>query len=250
MQKFFAILAAFTYSVFERVFSILTGYMSRQGMILNAFTVPNGALIYVNASFITSVAVTVSTNAAEAILTTGAVHGLSTGEYFEYTNNWSRSSGNIYRAKAASGSTVTAEGLDTTSTGAFPVGGGVGTIRRIPSWTQIQQILGTSSNGGEQQFTTFQPLESDAERRLPTNKSASGLTMTIGDDPTLAGYIIVSAANDDRLARGLRIDLPNGSKLLYGAILSLNKTPTLTVNEVMSVEMTASIVNSPVRYAT
>lgn len=214
-----------------------------------AVQVPNGATIYVNTSFGPVVAASGATNATEAVITTGAAHGINTGEYFEYVCGWSRASGNIYRAKAASGTTLTAEGLNTSGS-AFPVGGGGGTVRRIPSWTQILQILGSTSSGGEQQFTTYQFLESDAERRLPTNKSASGLTLTIGDDPTLAGYIMVSEANDDRLARGLRIDLPSGSKLVYSAILSLNKTPSLTVNELMTVEMTASITNSPVRYAT
>lgn len=214
-----------------------------------AYQVPNGALVYVSAAYAAGNTVSAATNASESVITTSAAHGITTGDYFEWICNWSRASGNIYRAKAASGSTLTAEGLDTTSTSIFPAGGGVGTIRRITSWTQIQQILASSSSGGDQQFTTFQPLESDAERRLPTNKSASGLTFSIGDDPTLAGYILVSAANDDRLARGLRIDLPNGSKIVYSAILSLNKTPSLNVNEVMAVEMTASIVNAPVRYA-
>ena len=215
-----------------------------------AYTVPNGSLVYISGAFSTAVAVSAASNAAESVLTTSIAHGITTGEYFEFVCNWSRASGNIYRAKAASASTLTVEGLDTTLTGVFAAGGGVGTVRRITSWVQLQQILSSASNGGEQQFTTFQPLDADAERRVPTNKSASGLTFSIGDDPALAGYILASAANDDRLARGLRIDLPSTSKLLYSAYISLNKTPSLTVNEVMQVELTASLVNAPVRYAT
>ena len=126
---------------------------------------------------------------------------------------------------------------------------GVGTVREISTWTQIAQVLSTQSDGGQQQFFTYQLLEADAEKRIPTTKSAGGLTIRIADDPTLAGYIAASAANDDRLPRALRITMPNGSVLLYNTYVSLNKTPTFTVNQAMECEVTFSFLAEPVRYA-
>lgn len=214
-----------------------------------AVQIPNGAIVSIASGYVTADTVSAATNANPSVLTTSAAHGIATGAFFEWNSGWSRANSKIFRASGASGSTLSPEGFDTSSTTNFPAGGGVGNIREISGWTQIQQILSSSSSGGEQQFTTYQFLESDAERRIPTNKSASGLTFSVADDPTLAGYIALSAANDDRAQRAVRIVLPGGSIILYNAFVSLNKTPSLTVNELMAVEVTLSLLNEPTRYA-
>lgn len=212
-------------------------------------SVPNGSIVSIASGYVAADTVSAASNASPSVLTTSAAHGISNGGFFEFNSGWSKANGRIFRASAASGSAISPEGLDTSSTTLFPAGGGAGTIREISGWTQIQQILSSNSNGGEQQFTTYQFLEADAERRIPTNKSAFGLTFSIADDPTLAGYIALAAANDDRLQRAIRVVLPSGSILLYNAYISLNKTPSLTVNEVMAVEATLSLLNEPTRYA-
>jgi hypothetical protein len=119
----------------------------------------------------------------------------------------------------------------------------------VLTWTQLAQILGSASSGGEQQFLEYQLLESDTQQRIPTTKSASGLSFTVADDPALPGYQLASAANDDRLPRAVRITLPSGATIFYNAYISLNKTPTLTVNEIMAVEVTLSLLSDPMRYA-
>ena len=91
-------------------------------------------------------------------------------------------------------------------------------------------------------------MEADAQKRIPTFKNASGLTFSIADDPTLLGFQLAGAANDDRLARAVRVVLPNGAEILYNAYISLNKTPSLTVNEIMACEVTLSLLAEPVRY--
>ena len=126
--------------------------------------------------------------------------------------------------------------------------GGAGTARLITGWTQLSQILTSSSNGGEQQFLDYQFLESDAQKKLPTYKSASGLVFSVADDPTQPGYTLAATANDDRLPRAVSITLPGGSVIYYNAYISLNKTPSLNVNEIMAVEVTLSLLAEVVRY--
>ena len=151
-------------------------------------------------------------------------------------------------AAGLTGSAFGLEGYDTTLTTIYPVGSGTGSYRKIDGWTQIAQVLSSSSSGGEQQFLEYQLLEADSQKRIPTFKSAAGLTLSIADDPSLAGYIACSVANDDRAQRAVKITLPNGSILLYNAYISLNKTPSLTVNEIMACEVTLSLLAEPVRY--
>jgi hypothetical protein len=95
----------------------------------------------------------------------------------------------------------------------------------------------------------YQFLEDDLQKQIPTFKNAYGLAFSIGDDTSLPGYILAAQANDDRLPRAVKIQLPNGSVIYYNAYISLNKTPTLTVNAIMSSEVTVSMLAEPVRYA-
>lgn len=212
-------------------------------------SLPNGAVVAIAAAYGTALPVTVLTNASTAVATSTA-HGLANGDYVEITSGWSRLTGKVMRLANVAANTFELEGFDSTSTSIYPAGAGIGSVRKITSFTQLAQILSSSSSGGEQQFADYQFLESDSQKRIPTFKNAAGLTFSVADDATLAGYILASTANDDRLPRAVRVSLPSQAKILYNGYISLNKTPSLTVNEVMAVEVTLSLLAEVVRYAT
>jgi Phage tail tube protein, TTP len=214
-----------------------------------AISLPNGAIVAIAASYGASKVMSVLTNANPAVATLEASHGVIVSDILEVTSGWSRLTDKIVRVSAVSVNDVTLEGIDTSLTSIYPAGTGTGTVREILTWTQLSQVLSSSSSGGEQQFLEYQLLESDAQKRIPTTKSAAGISFSVADDPTLAGYILASQANDDRLPRAVRITLPSGAKLFYNAYISLNKTPSLSVNEIMAVEVTLSLKSEPHRYA-
>lgn len=188
-------------------------------------------------------------NADPAIATLELGHSVVDGDIIEVNSGWSKLNNKIVRAAVNSDADIEFEGINTSDTIAYPAAGGFGTVREVLSWTQLQQVLTSTSAGGEQQFLQYQFLEDDAQKQIPTFKNASSLTLSIADDPTLAGYILASQANDDRLKRAIRITLPGGSVLLYNCFVSLNKTPSLTVNELMACQVTLSQLAEVVRYA-
>lgn len=212
-------------------------------------SLPNGALVYIASGYGPSKTMSAVSNANPGEATLESSHDVATGEFIEVTSGWSRLTDKIVRAGTVATNQVPLEGINTTSTTIYPAGSGTGSVREISGWTQLAQILDSSTNGGEQQFLEYQFLEADAQTRIPTFKSASGLTFSVADDPSLAGYVLASTANDDRLKRAIKIVLPGGSIILYNAYVSLNKTPSLTVNQLMSVQVTLSLLNEPVRYA-
>jgi hypothetical protein len=212
-----------------------------------AVSLPNGSIMSIGSTYGSPITITALSNASTAVATATG-HGLADGDYIVITSGWSKINGKVFRVASAATNTFALEGLDTTSTTLYPAGQGTGSVREVTAWSQIQQILTSATNGGEQQFREYQFLESDSQTRIPTVKSAAGLTLTIGDDPSLPGYGVISAANDDRAARAVKVDLANGSKILYNAFISLNRTPSLTVNELMASEVTLSFINEPVRY--
>jgi len=214
-----------------------------------AVSLPNGAIVAIASAYGASKTMSALTNANPGVATLEAAHGVATGDYIEVTSGWSRLTNKIVKAGTVSTNDVPLSGIDTTLTSIYPALGGTGTVREITTWTQVAQVLTSQSQGGEQQFLTYQFLESDAEKRIPTTKSAGGWNISIADDATQAGYIELEKANDDRLPRALKVTLPSGAILVYNAYVSINKTPTLTVNEIMACEVTFSFLAEPTRYA-
>ena len=209
---------------------------------------PNGSTIHLSSGFGAAINITGVTNAASAVCT-AAAHGLQNGDFVVFTSGWSKASNRVYRVANTASGTFELEGLDTTSVEKYPAGSGVGTVKKITGWTQLQQILTVGSEGGQQNYATFQFLEDDFEQRIPTNKSASGLNIEVADDPTLAGWVLASNANDDGDPRAARVTTKNGSKILYFSYVSVNKTPSMDANQPMKCSVSLSHLNQPVRYA-
>lgn len=212
-------------------------------------SLPNGAVVSIASAYGSAITITAITNANPAVVTATA-HGLTDGDLIEITSGWSRLNSRIVRVDGSTTNTFELEGINTTSTSLYPAAGGTGTCREITTFQQITQVLEFTTQGGEQQFVTYSFLEEDVEHQLPTVKSASSFQMTIGDDASLAWYSILSTANDDRIPRAIRIVLPSASRILYNGYVTLNKTPTLTKNEIMGLQSTVSLTSEPMRYAT
>jgi len=210
-------------------------------------SLPNGALISIANGYGSAVTMSAVSNANPAVATATA-HGFVTGDFVEVTSGWSRLTGKVVKVGAVTASTFELLNIDSTILSIYPAGSGIGSVRKVTGYTQLSQILSSSSNGGEQNFLEYQFLEADAQKRIPTFKSAAGLTFTVADDTTLPGYQLAVVANDDRLPRAVKATLPSGSVISYNCYISINKTPTLTVNELMAFECTMSMLNEPVRY--
>jgi hypothetical protein len=213
-----------------------------------AVSLPNGATIALATGYGTSSAITAISNANPAVATIGAGASIATGDIVVVKSGWSRLNDRIIRA-AAGGSAVTLEGIDATNVSTYPAGSGVGSLVEVTGWQQITQILETSSSGGEQQFVNYSFLESDTEYQIPTVKSPVSFTFKIADDATLAHYAVLDRADVARTPQAVRLLLPTGSVVYWNAYVTLSRTPTLTKNEVMGLQVTMSLVSEVTRYA-
>lgn len=211
-------------------------------------SLPNGSTVAIATGYNAADVMSILSNGDPA-QATATGHGITDGKYVEVTSGWSKLTDRIMRVDNPATNTLELEGFDSSSTTDYPAGGGIGSLREITGFTQLTQIVNSTSEGGEQQFLTYQFLESDSQKRIPTTKTPAGITFTVADDPTLPGYLIAKAANDDRKQRAILVTLSNGQKLLYNAYVSLSVIPSLTVNELMTVQVTLSLLAEPTRYA-
>lgn len=210
--------------------------------------VPNGSIVAIESGSLASVAITGITNALPAVVTTAAAHGLVTGDFVEIVSGWSRLTNKIVRITMLTTTTFSIDSYDTTLTSIYPAGAGAGTVAKVSGFTQLAQILTSTSSGGDQQFLTYQFLEGDSQKQIPTYKNPVSIAFTVADDSSQPGYQLAGVANDDRLPRAVKVTLASGSIILYNAYISLNRTPSLTVNALMECQVTLSLLAEVVRY--
>lgn len=213
-----------------------------------AARLPDGAIVSLATTYGTAKAVSGISNANPGVATATA-HGLTTGALVSVISGWQNLNNRIVRVAGSVTNTFNLEGIDTSSTTLYPAGSGAGSVQEITAFTQISQIMGFTTSGGDQQFANYSFLEQNFETQIPTNFSAQSISLDIADDPTLPGYIALKAASDARAVRALKIAMPDGSFILYQGYVSLNETPTVTKGQVMQVKATISLQSRPVRYS-
>lgn len=211
-------------------------------------SLPNGITLAVATAYATAVTVTAASNASECVVT--ATNSYSAGDYVAFSSGWSRANNRVFRVKSPTGTNFILEGFDTSSTTQFPAGSGIGTVTKINTWTQITQIMGCTSSGGDPQYQTYSFLEMDYDAQIPTTTSAQSLALEIADDPTLAGYQALKTVALSRSTTALRATLPQGGYILYNGIFAFDETPSLTKGNLMAVKAGIALQGRPVRYAT
>lgn len=207
---------------------------------------PNGIILALATAYAPALTVTGATNASEAVIS--VVNTFAAGDLLEFNSGWSRANGRIFRAKSPTTSTVVLENLDTTDTTQYPVASGGGTIRKINTWTQIQQVTELTSSGGEPQYIQYEFLENDYQSQIPSTTTAQSLAITVADDPTLPGFAAMKAARDSRKLTALRATLPQGGVLLYNGYVSFDETPSMTKGQIMACRGGFALQGRPVRY--
>ncbi|WP_367847003.1 phage tail protein [Rhodoferax sp. WC2427] len=211
-------------------------------------SLPNGIVLAIATAYAAALSVTAASNASEAVLT--VTNTYTAGDYVEFVSGWSRANNRIFRVKSPTGANLVLEGFDTSSTTQFPAGSGVGTVRRINTWTQVTQVLSCTSSGGDPQYQTYSFLEQDFDSQIPTTTSAQSIALEIADDPTLAGYQALKATALSRSNTAMRATLPQGGFILYSGIFAFDETPSLSKGNLMSVKAGIALQGRPVRYAT
>ena len=112
-------------------------------------SLPNGTVFSLAATYGTAIPYTAITNAAPPVLT-AAAHGLLNGDILEVSSAWPGINDRPARVVGQTSGTFNLEGFDTTNTAKYPAGAGVGSVRKVLTWTPISQVIQNESTGGEQ----------------------------------------------------------------------------------------------------
>lgn len=214
------------------------------------FTLATGTAAAIASAYGTGFTITAITNANPAVATLSASHGIIVGDVFEISSGWDLLDKRLVRASAVATNDVTLEGINTLDTSRYPVGTGAGTGREVTAWTNISQIKGMDTSGGDLSYASITTWADRVAKQVPTIRSAKELNFVVYDDPTQAWYAVAAAATDAISVVGLRFVFSNGSKLYANGYYNLDTIPDVTTNEALTAKLGFSAVAAPIRYAT
>jgi len=211
--------------------------------------VPTGTTFYIASAYGTVLSTTTVTNASEAVVTSAA-HGYANGDYVEMTSGWGRLNRRVARIKSVATNTFVLEGIDTTNTTFFPAGSGVGSVRKVTTFTQITTVMNPRSSGGDPKQITYKYVESDVDYSINDGFNATQYTLELdADSIASAGYTALRALTDVQTDTCLQIVLRSGSKTLMPCTVALNEVPQMQEGQINRVSVSFNGNSRVTRYA-
>ena len=169
------------------------------------------------------------TNAAEAVATLEASHGVIANDILELTSGWQRGTNRILRAKTVSTNDVTLEGFNTSSTSNYPSGSGTGSVREITAWTQVTQLTREINfTGGTQQFADITGMDDVIDQQIPTRRSPITVSLPVFFDGSQSYVSVVRTAAETSTLTAVRFSFPNGAKLYGNAYWTYQEVPIIS----------------------
>jgi hypothetical protein len=193
-----------------------------------AITLAVGTQVAIASAYGASKAMSAISNAAEAVATLEASHGVVENDIIEITSGWQRLNSRIVRADSVATNDVTLEDIDTSSTSRYPSGSGTGSVREITTWQNIGQLTRDFQiTAGEQQFTDITTLDDVIDQEIPTRRSPVRVGLPLYFDPTQAYVPVVRTASETATLTAVRFTFPNGTKIYANAYWSFLDLPTI-----------------------
>lgn len=187
------------------------------------------------------------TNTKPAVATLEASHGVVVGDVIQITSGWDLLNNRVVRISVVDTNDVTLEDVDTTDTDLYPAGSGTGSVREITAWTEITQITrNLSVSGGDTTYADTSTLKNRQDQRLPVSRTPVDVKLPVFDDPSLAWYAVVEAA--DAVETGGRFVYPNGSRTFFSGFWTVGAVATVEDSTLRN-SVDISFAARPIRYA-
>ena len=202
--------------------------------------------VFMQSAIAAAVPVSAITKASEGVMTTGSAHGITAGEYFLLkAQGMPEVNGRIFRAKAASGSTLTIEGENTTNYGTFTSG----TIEKITLGTSLATLTSVDGSGGEFDSIDTTLIHDKAKSSIPGLASTTEYKFESVWDIADAGLIAAKAASSQKAQRAFMIVFSNGQRVLFYGYIGAQLIPGGSTGNMVTTSITISAQGELTAYA-
>ena len=234
--------------VFLRPFGLFfLAFNTRKGTIIAR--TPTGTVHSVATVLASAKTVTGISNAAEAVVSCTA-HGYSVGDIVIIYSGWGRLNFRAFRIKSQTTDAFVLEGADTSNTDLFTPGAGVGTVKKVTTWVDLDRTMNHSSSGGDAKTVNVKFIESDVEIVLNDGFNAVQRTFDMDADmigtPAYTALKTLSATDADTVVRRRA---KSGAVSLIPAKVSFNEEESLSEGQAVTVKGTFNAQNISTRYA-
>jgi len=186
-------------------------------------TLPSGTILSVATAFAAAKTVTGISNAAEAVVSCTA-HGYSVGDIVQIYSGWGRLNRRAVKVKSVLADSFVATDIDTTNTEFFPSGSGIGTVRKVTTFTQISKYLNPNSSGGDPKPVTVKFMDEDTETTLNDGFTAVSESFEIDADQFgTSAYNALRTLSDVQTDTLLKKTLKSGGIIYTPCTIALNE---------------------------
>lgn len=193
--------------------------------------------VFMESAIGAEVAVSAITKAAEGVMTTGSAHGITTGDYvLVKAQGMSEVNGRIFRAKAASGSSLTLEGENTTNYGDFSSG----SVQKITFGTTLSTLTSVSGSGGEFDSIDTTLIHDKAKSSMPGLASATEYKFDSVWDVSDSGLIAAKQASATKAQKAFMIVFANGQRVVFYGYIGAQLIPGGSTGGMVTTSLTIS----------
>ena len=197
-------------------------------------TLPSGTLLSIATAIAPAKTVTAISNAVEASVSCTA-HGYSVGDIVQLYSGWGRLNRRAVRVKSSTTDAFVAENIDTTNTEFFPAGSGIGTVRKLTTFTQISKYLNPTQSGGDPKPVTVKFFDEDTETTLNDGFTAVTESFEIdADNFGSTAYNALRTLSEVQTDTVLKKTLKNGAVIFTPCTISLNENVKLSDGSIMT----------------
>lgn len=158
-----------------------------------------------------SVSISGITKANPAVVTTGAAHGYTTGDYVALTvNGMYQLNDRAARIIVLTSTTFSIEGVDSTSFDTFTSGG----AEKLTLGTSITTATSVSSSGGGFDFIDTTTIHGNSKTQMPGLPAASTFNFDNIWDVSDAGLLAMKSASDSQSKKAFKFTFGSGGQIL------------------------------------
>ena len=208
---------------------------------------PEGSKFYFSNTLAAAKNITALSNANPAVATSVA-HGYVDGDEVLLTSGWEDATDSVLKVDQLTADTFELEGLNSLDLNFFPAGSGTGTAQKISGWTEIPQVLGISTQGGDARFTTISPLAKRNDINVPTGFNAMSINVTLGHDPANANYQTMLDISRTLSKVAFKMVLSGGAVAYGYGYMSVSEAPQLNRNQANQVNAAITLLGRFISY--
>ena len=211
-----------------------------------AFNFPEGSKFQFSTTFASAKTISALSNANPAVASSTA-HGYVDLDEILLTSGWEDANDCVFRVDQLTADTFGVTGLNSTNTTFYGAGTGTGEAKKISGWTDIPQVLGINTQGGDAKFTEVQLLAARNGIKIPTGFNASSVTLDLAHDPQLAAYHTMIDISRTFTKCAFRVVGSGGTAYSYGYMV-VSEVPSMQAGQVNKVQCTIASLGRTISY--